>query len=99
VTVSAVLPSGSDLSVAAYENLRRHVLAGTAFGSAFGLVHLLREGLAAWVSRSATSCAALEPVADRAPRPATPNVSDGIRAGIVQILAGIVWRGLGEASS
>jgi len=90
---------GSDPSVAAYENLRRHVLAGTAFGSPFGLVLLRREGLAAWVSRGATSTAALEPAADREPRAAAPNVPDGIRASVVQVLASMVLRGLGGTSS
>lgn len=91
-------PMGSDPSVAAYENLRCHVLAGTTFGSPFGLVLLLREGLAAWVSRT-TSTAALEPAADREPRAAAPNVSDGIRASVVQVLASMVLRGLGGTSS
>lgn len=99
MTVFAVLPIGRDPSVAAYENLRRHVLAGTGFGSPFGLVLLLREGLAAWVSRGATSTAALEPAADREPRAAAPNVSDGIRASVVQVLASMVLRGLGGTSS
>ena len=84
--------------MAAYENLRRHVLAGTAFGSPFGLVLLRREGLAAWVSRGATSTAAL-PAADRAPCAAAPKVSDGIRASVVQVLASMVLRGLGGTSS
>ena len=97
MTVFAVLPIGSDPSVAAYENLRRHVLAGTAFGSPFGLVLLLREGLAAWVSRGATSTAALEPAAE--PSAAAPNVCDGIRASVVQVLASMVLRGLGGTSS
>jgi hypothetical protein len=99
VTVFDVLPMGSDSSVAAYENLRRHVLAGTAFGSPFGLVLLRREGLAAWVSRGATSTAALEPAADREPSAVAPNVCDGIRASVVQVLASMVLRGLGGTSS
>jgi hypothetical protein len=99
VTASAVLPTGSDPSVAAYENLRRHVLAGTVSGSPFGLVLLLREGLAAWVSRGAISTAALEPAADRAPCAAAPNVFDGIRASVVQVLASMVLRGLGGTIS
>jgi hypothetical protein len=99
VTVSAVPPNGSEASVAAYENLRRHVLAGTAFGGRFGLVLLLREGLAAWVSRGAASTAALEPAADREPRAAAPNVSDGIRASVVQVLASMVSPGLGGTIS
>ena len=99
MTVFAAPPMGSDPSVAAYENLRRHALAGTAFGSPFGLLLLLREGLAAWVSRCATSCAALEPAADREPGAAAPNVSDGIRASVVQVLASMVLRDLGGTSS
>lgn len=99
MTVFDVLPMGSDSSVAAYENLRRHVLAGTASGSPFGLVLLRREGLAAWVSRGATSTTAIEPAADREPRGAAPNVSDGIRASVVQVLASMVLPGLGGTSS
>ena len=36
-----------DALVAAYEELRNHVLAGAGHGSPFGLILLLREGIAA----------------------------------------------------
>jgi hypothetical protein len=98
VTASATFPGGSDSSVAAYENLRRHVLAGTALGSHSGLILILREGLAAWVSRCAASTA-LEPAAVAQPRAPAPKVSDGIHASVVQVLAGMVFRGLGGTSS
>lgn len=99
MTVFADLPMGSDPSVAAYENLRRHVVAGTASGNPFGLVLLLREGLTAWASRCATSTATIEPAGDREPRAAAPNVSGGIRASVVQVLASMVLRGLEGTSS
>jgi hypothetical protein len=99
VTVFAAMPSSSEPSVAAYENLRRHVLAGTAFGGRFGLILILQEGVAAWVSRCATSSASLEPARDAEPCAAAPKVSDGMRASVVQVLASMVFRGLGGTSS
>lgn len=83
---------GGDTYASGYEELRRHVLAGSAFGSRPGLVVLLRQGLAAWMACRPAG-AGLEPVV--APRPCTtgPVVSDEVHAGLVRVLAGMVTRG------
>lgn len=81
--------------MAAYEQLRGRVLAGKVFSSHFGLILLLREGLAAWISR----CLPLPLEAAAEPRATAPNLPDPIHAGVVQFLAGMVLRGLGETHS
>ena len=53
-------PTGGDGFGVTYEELRRHVLTGSAFGGAGGLVLLLRDGLAAWMSRGAVGGAPVE---------------------------------------
>lgn len=83
--------------MAAYEQLRQRVLAGKTFGSHFGLILLLREGLAAWISRCANLPLPLEAAAQ--PRATAPNLPDPIHAGVVQFLAGMVLGGLGETNS
>ena len=99
MSVCATTPMGTDPSVAAYENLRRHVLAGTAFTHHFGLVLLLREGLVAWMSRCATSADPPEPAVDAQPPAAAPDVFGEIHASVVQVLVSMVLRGPGETSS
>ena len=47
MTVSPAGTTDRDTVVAAYEALRRRVLAGSVFGGPTGLVLFLREGLAA----------------------------------------------------
>lgn len=94
MSVSPATQSKSDLSVAAYEQLRGRVLAGKVFGH-FGLILLLREGLAAWISR----CLPLPLEAAAQPRATAPNLPDPIHAGVVQFLAGMVLRGMGETNS
>jgi hypothetical protein len=82
----SVAASHRDTSVAAYEQLRSRVLAGSGCGSAFGLVLLRREGIAAWVARGSARSA---PVALAVPdRDAAAHVgSDEIHAGVVRVLA------------
>lgn len=99
MSVCATTPTGTDPSVAAYENLRRHVLAGTAFTNHFGLVLLLREGLVAWTSRCATSSHLSEPAVAAQPTAAAPEVFDEIHASVVHVLVGMVLRGPGAMSS
>jgi len=80
--------------VAAYEELRRHMLAGAPGGSHFGMVVLLREGIASWIERRAT-CRGL--AAQSAARPAPrPVLSDELLAGIVHVLANIALKGREE---
>jgi len=51
VSAAHAAPTGGDVFGATYEALRHRVLTGAAFGGAGGLVVLLRDGLAAAVSR------------------------------------------------
>ena len=76
-------------AAAAYEQLRNHVLNGSSPGGHFGLALLLREGLAAWLDRSATGFrpAELSIVAAGAPAVLFPQ----LQTGIVAVLADIVW--------
>ena len=76
-------------ATAAYEQLRNHVLTGASPSGHFGLVPLLREGVAAWLDRSATGFrpAELSTVAAVAP----PVLFTQLQTGIVAVLADIVW--------
>ena len=79
--------SSPDATAAAYEQLRRHVLAGSAApGDHFGLLLLLREGIAVWIDRRST-CAVANSVADRERPAAAPFASDDLTARIVLVLA------------
>jgi len=77
---------------AAYEALRRSVLAGASGGGHVGLVLLLREGLAAWMTSGAVSAAPVK--AER--RVAPPVLSNEIDAAVVRVLANMALGGLKE---
>lgn len=96
MTVFDAATSRADSSVAAYEELRSHVRAGSAFGGHLGLVLLLREGVAAWMTRGSASPAQAEPTASPACPAVAPVVTDEIHAGIVQVLADMALWGRGE---
>ncbi len=93
MTASHAATNGRDPFGAAYEELRRRVLAGTSVGGPFGLVLLLREGLAAWMARGSAGAAPVEPAADPDRRGAAPLVSDEIHAAVVRVLAGMALGG------
>ena len=90
--------SGGDTAIAAYEDLRRHVLAGAAFDSRFGQVVLLREGVAAWMARR-SACSAQHTPAAAPERSGAAPVSDELHAGIVGVLASMALAGRGEMSA
>jgi uncharacterized protein YjiS (DUF1127 family) len=70
------------------------MLAGSPDGPHFGMVVLLREGIAAWIERRAT-CRGL--AAQSATRPAPrPVLSDALHAEIVHVLADIALQGREE---
>jgi len=97
VTFSAAAAGGAEACVAAYEQLRRHVLAGAAArGGHFGLVLLLREGLAAWIDRRPPCAAAAESVAAREWPVGAPLVADDLHASLVRVLASMALSGRGE---
>ena len=84
-----MIPSGAGDAAVAYEQLRQHVLTGSSPGGHVGLALLLREGIAAWLDRSAITCRPFEPstVAVVAPLVLFPQ----LQAGIVAVLADLVW--------
>jgi hypothetical protein len=76
-----------------YEELRRHMLEGSAaVGNHFGLVLLLRDGMTAWMRGVAAPSTAARPVASS--QPSRLPLSDEINASIVAVLANIVERQL-----
>jgi hypothetical protein len=98
VTVSDATSSGSNTSVAAYEQLRSQVIAGATSGNHFGLILLLREGIAAWIARSRIDYAPAESPADPNLRSASPRVPSEIHAGIVGVLANMAMASRKEMS-
>jgi hypothetical protein len=92
VTACTTRPDGDDRFGTAYEALRRSVLAGFPGGGPGGLVLLLREGLAAWMTRGAVSAAPVE----AARRGAAPVLANEIDASVVQVLANMALGGLEE---
>ena len=69
--------------VTAYEQLRAHVVEGTTAG-VFGLIVLMREGVAAW-SHAQAPPMAISHIKDSIA--ATPIVSDDIHADMICVLA------------
>lgn len=80
------VPPDCDGFGATYEELRRRVLTGAAFGGASGLVLFLREGLAAWMARGAVGAASVAP-AGHSVQGAAPRVLTEIPAAVVRVLA------------
>lgn len=73
--------------MAAYEELRRHVLAGLPGGAHSGMIVLLREGVAGWIERGA---ACREVAVQLATRSAPgPLLCDKLHSEIVHVLADI----------
>jgi hypothetical protein len=79
-------PTPGDRGSAAttYEQLRDHVLEGTTAG-VFGLIVLMREGVAAWLVHAAPPPVAITHAKD--PLATTPIVSDDIHADMICVLA------------
>ena len=87
-----------DTVVAAYEDLRRRVLAGAPFGGHVGLVVLLREGIVAWMICGSAGAAPVE-AANAERRGAAPLVSSEIHAALVRVLVSMALGGLPEKSA
>jgi uncharacterized protein YjiS (DUF1127 family) len=73
------------------------MLAGSPGGAHFGMIVLLREGIAAWIERRA-ACRELaaQSATHSMPRPA---LSDELHAEIVHVLADIALKGREEMGS
>ena len=78
--------NNGDTFVAAYEELRRNAITRSTCTSHFGLVLLLREGVAAWMARG-SACAAVATPAAASDRPAAPIMTEELNANIVGVLA------------
>ncbi len=72
-----------------YEKLRSCVLEARIAGGHFGLVILLREGVAAWMA-NAFSLIATEARSAAQDRPATALIPDGLRADVARVFASMV---------
>jgi hypothetical protein len=76
--------------VAAYEELRSHVLAGSPGGPHWGMIVLLREGIAAWIEHhTARGGVAAQAATLLIPRSALPEM---LHAEMVHVLAEIVLK-------
>jgi len=73
-----------------YEKLRSGALEGGAVGGHFGLVILLREGVAAWMGHVATRPPAVSRVAAKDACTAVPPIPDALRADVAIVLANMV---------
>ena len=81
-------PGGAD-AVAAYEQLRRHVLQGSPRGALVGVILVRREGVAAWMDRGGTGFVTVAPSTPPDRAGAVPDVSPPLHAGIVDVLVSI----------
>jgi hypothetical protein len=81
----------------AYEQLRRHVLAGLPGGGRFGLAVVLRQGMAAWIEHGAQPLAPTGPTPLR--EPAASTIALPLNTDIVQILASIALSRIQEIRS
>lgn len=73
-----------------YEKLRRGALEGGAVGGHFGLVILLREGVAAWMGHAATQAPTVPRVAAKDACTVVPPIPDALRADVAIVLANMV---------
>lgn len=96
MTACGATSGGSDAPIAAYEKLRRQVIAGTSVGGSAGRFLLQREGVVCWMSRRVT--APVAPPKKEAAYASGCDPLDQFRAGIVQMLADLACHGLGEAN-
>ncbi|MEX1184684.1 MAG: hypothetical protein WD227_04930 [Vicinamibacterales bacterium] len=82
-------PSGAGDAAVAYEQLRHHVLTGSSRAGHVGLILLMREGVAAWLDHSPDGFTPAAPSTVAAV--ASPGRLPPLQAGIVAVLADLVW--------
>jgi hypothetical protein len=87
VTSADATPSGTGSSAMAYEQLRSDVLEGGSAGGHFGLVVLLREGLAAFMARGSAQPESAMRGSVKQRLGTRPIVSDEIHGAMVDVLA------------
>lgn len=74
----------------AYEQLRSSVLEARVAGGHFGLVILLREGVAAWTAHASARPRTIAQGAERERSTAGPLIPDDLRADMARVLASMV---------
>ena len=84
-----MIPSGAGDAAVSYEQLRHHVLTGSSRAGHVGLILLMREGVAAWLDHSAAGFTPVEPSTVAAVT--SPGLLPQLQAGIVAVLADLVW--------
>jgi hypothetical protein len=83
---------GPDLlanAAAAYEELRGHILAGSPGGQHFGLILLLREGVAVWLERRITAESTAKKLLRLDASASKSLLSEPLQAELVSVLAGL----------
>jgi len=73
-----------------YEQLRSGVLDSRTAGGHFGLVILIREGVAAWMANTSLQPMPVAHMATTDPPAATALIPDGLRADVVRVFANMV---------
>lgn len=73
-----------------YEKLRSGALEDGAVGGHFGLVILMREGVAAWMGHAPTQAPTVTGVPAKDACTAVPPIPDALRADIALVLANMV---------
>jgi hypothetical protein len=73
-----------------YETLRSRALEDGRVGGHFGLVILMREGVAAWMRHAAMQPATVTHVAAKDVLGRTPPIPDGLRADVALVLANML---------
>jgi len=100
MTSSCATSAASDGSVGEYEDLRGRVLAGSTAGRYFDLQLLIREGIAAWITRCSSRVVPHVPPGDPAPRVGiVPMVFDELHAYLVRGLASMALASRREMST
>jgi hypothetical protein len=84
--------NASASTVEAYEKLRGYALTGKSPGGAEGLIILLRQGLAAWMSRLSTCFDSAKSDSS----PVAPLVADELHSAFVRVLASMALGGQQE---
>ena len=84
-----MISAGVADAAAAYEQLRHHVLTGSAGAGHVGVIVLMRAGIAAWLDHAAAGV----PSVARAPVAEGPSPAwlPPLQAGLVAVLADLVW--------
>jgi hypothetical protein len=84
-----VSPSGASDASGAYEQLRHHALTGSSRAGHVGLILLRREGVAAWLDHPTVGFPPAPPSTVAAV--ASPGRLPPLQAGLVAVLADLVW--------